>query len=37
MTSISRALNEAALEQFIYTPVTPQMVSYLAARASDVI
>lgn len=32
-----RALNEAALESFIYRPVTTEMVSYLALKASEVI
>lgn len=36
-SSISRALNEAALDHFIYTPVSSQMVSYLAAKAQEVI
>jgi G1/S-specific cyclin PLC1 len=36
-TSISRALNEAALDHFIYTPVSSQMVSYLAVKAQEVI
>jgi hypothetical protein len=31
------ALNEAALDHFIYTPVSSQMVSYLAAKAMEVI
>ena len=35
--SINRALNEAALDHFIYTPVSSQMVSYLAAKAQEVI
>jgi G1/S-specific cyclin PLC1 len=36
-SSVSRALNEAALDHFIYTPVSSQMISYLAAKAQDVI
>lgn len=32
-----RALNEAALEHFIYLPVSTQMISYLAAKAAEVI
>ncbi|KAJ1328101.1 PHO85 cyclin-1 [Microdochium nivale] len=30
-------LNGAALENFVYTPVSPEMISYLAAAASNVI
>jgi G1/S-specific cyclin PLC1 len=30
-------MNEAALEQFIYMPVTTQMINYLAQKARDVI
>jgi G1/S-specific cyclin PLC1 len=37
MSFPSRALNEAALEHFIYMPVSTQMISYLAIKASDVI
>lgn len=37
MSGIPDALNEAALEHFIYTPVSNQMVSYLAAKATEVI
>lgn len=33
----SRALNEAALETFIYRPVTSEMIAYLALKASEVI
>lgn len=33
----TRALNEAALEHFIYMPVSTQMISYLAAKAAEVI
>ena len=33
----SRALNEAALEHFIYMPVSTQMISYLATKAAEVI
>jgi G1/S-specific cyclin PLC1 len=33
----SRALNEAALDHFIYMPVSTQMISYLATKAADVI
>ena len=36
-SSISRALNEAALDHFIYTPVSSQMVNYLAVKAQEVI
>ncbi|PQE33892.1 cyclin (Pcl1) protein [Rutstroemia sp. NJR-2017a WRK4] len=32
-----RASNEAALERFIYMPVSSQMISYLAQKASEVI
>lgn len=32
-----RASNEAALDQFIYMPVSSQMISYLAQKASEVI
>jgi G1/S-specific cyclin PLC1 len=35
--SPSRALNEAALEHFIYMPVSTQMVQYLAIKAQEVI
>ena len=35
--SPSRALNEAALEHFIYMPVSTQMVQYLAVKAAEVI
>lgn len=34
---ISRALNEAALETFIYRPVDSKMIAYLAFKASEVI
>ncbi|CAG8976197.1 hypothetical protein HYALB_00011128 [Hymenoscyphus albidus] len=37
MSSYSRALNEAALENFIYLPVSSQMINYLATKASEVI
>ncbi|KAH6680276.1 hypothetical protein B0J14DRAFT_261520 [Halenospora varia] len=37
MPSIPRALNEAALEHFIYMPVSSQMINYLAIKASEVI
>ncbi|KAH8668077.1 hypothetical protein BGZ60DRAFT_43145 [Tricladium varicosporioides] len=37
MSSIPRALNEAALEHFIYMPVSSQMINYLATKASEVI
>lgn len=33
----SRALNEAALEHFIYMPVSSHMISYLASKAAEVI
>lgn len=33
----TQALNEAALDHFIYTPVSSQMVSYLATKAIEVI
>lgn len=36
-SNTNRALNEAALDHFIYTPVTSQMVSYLAMKAYEVI
>lgn len=32
-----RSLNEAALEHFVCSPVTPQMISYLALKAGEVI
>ena len=35
--SISRSLNEAALEHFIYSPVSSQMISYLAKKSQEVI
>ncbi|EPE33909.1 Cyclin-like protein [Glarea lozoyensis ATCC 20868] len=35
--SIPRELNEAALEHFIYMPVSSQMVNYLARKAQEVI
>jgi PHO85 cyclin-1 len=35
--SPSRSLNEAALEHFIYMPVSTQMVQYLAIKAQEVI
>jgi len=35
--SPSRASNEAALEHFIYMPVSTQMVNYLAIKAAEVI
>jgi G1/S-specific cyclin PLC1 len=35
--SPSRALNEAALEHFIYMPVSTSMVAYLAQKAQEVI
>jgi G1/S-specific cyclin PLC1 len=37
MACPSKALNEAALEHFIYTPVSSQMINYLALKASEVI
>ncbi|KAE8451529.1 hypothetical protein EG329_003602 [Mollisiaceae sp. DMI_Dod_QoI] len=37
MAHPSRALNEAALETFIYRPVTSEMIAYLAFKASEVI
>ncbi|KAF4637965.1 hypothetical protein G7Y89_g124 [Cudoniella acicularis] len=37
MSSVPRALNEAALEHFIYMPVSSQMVNYLAIKAAEVI
>ncbi|TVY89541.1 PHO85 cyclin [Lachnellula willkommii] len=37
MSCIPQSLNEAALEHFIYTPVSTQMVNYLAAKATEVI
>ncbi|KUJ21799.1 uncharacterized protein LY89DRAFT_577166, partial [Mollisia scopiformis] len=37
MSYPSRALNEAALETFIYRPVTSEMIAYLAFKASEVI
>jgi len=35
--SISRSLNEAALEHFIYSPVDNRMISYLAKKSQEVI
>jgi G1/S-specific cyclin PLC1 len=32
-----RSFNEAALEHFVCSPVTPQMIAYLALKASEVI
>ncbi|KAL2075329.1 hypothetical protein VTL71DRAFT_272 [Oculimacula yallundae] len=37
MSYASRELNEAALERFIYTPVSSEMIQYLAMKASEVI
>jgi len=37
MSYPSRELNEAALERFIYTPVSTDMINYLAQKASEVI
>ncbi|KAH6723928.1 hypothetical protein BKA61DRAFT_18105 [Leptodontidium sp. MPI-SDFR-AT-0119] len=37
MSCPSRELNEAALERFIYTPVSTEMITYLAMKASEVI
>ncbi|TVY53979.1 PHO85 cyclin-1 [Lachnellula suecica] len=37
MSCIPQSLNEAALEHFIYRPVSTQMVSYLASKATEVI
>jgi G1/S-specific cyclin PLC1 len=37
MAYSARALNEAALDNFIYMPVSSQMISYLATKASEVI
>ena len=37
MSLPSRALNEAALKEFIYMPVSSQMIHYLAIKASEVI
>lgn len=37
MASVDNRLNEAALEHFIYMPVSSDMIRYLAAKASDVI
>ena len=37
MAISTRALNEAALEHFIYMPVSSQMISYLAIKAAEVI
>jgi hypothetical protein len=34
MAFSSKALNEAALDHFIYMPVSSQMISYLAVKAS---
>jgi G1/S-specific cyclin PLC1 len=36
-SSVEDALNEAALEHFIYTPVNSRMIKYLARKASEVI
>ncbi|KAG9247266.1 hypothetical protein BJ878DRAFT_580842 [Calycina marina] len=35
--SITRSLNEAALEHFIYSPVDNRMISYLARKSQEVI
>src|SRR5688572_19364566 len=37
MSNYQRALNEAALEHFVYQPVSSQMIHYLALKASEVI
>ena len=37
MSFPTRALNEAALDHFIYMPVDTQMINYLALKASEVI
>ncbi|KAH7342985.1 hypothetical protein BKA65DRAFT_302674 [Rhexocercosporidium sp. MPI-PUGE-AT-0058] len=37
MSFPSREMNEAALERFIYTPVSTDMITYLAIKASEVI
>lgn len=37
MSNYQRALNEAALEHFVYMPVSNQMIQYLALKASEVI
>ncbi|RFU24915.1 hypothetical protein B7463_g11423, partial [Scytalidium lignicola] len=37
MSFADNRLNEAALEHFIYMPVSSEMIRYLAAKASDVI
>ncbi|KAL3423838.1 cyclin [Phlyctema vagabunda] len=37
MEQINQALNEAALEHFVYLPVTSEMITYLAIKASEVI
>ncbi|RDL39587.1 Cyclin-like protein [Venustampulla echinocandica] len=37
MPRSARELNEAALDQFIYMPVSSQMINYLAIKAADVI
>jgi G1/S-specific cyclin PLC1 len=36
-STTNRVLNEAALEHFIYMPVSSQMISYLAVKAQEVI
>lgn len=37
MAFVNKALNKAALDHFIYMPVSSQMISYLAVKASEVI
>ncbi|RDW94620.1 hypothetical protein BP5796_00383 [Coleophoma crateriformis] len=37
MAYSEKSLNEAALEHFVYTPVTSDMIRYLAVKASEVI
>lgn len=37
MSSSFQELNELALDQFVYMPVTSQMIQYLARKASEVI
>lgn len=37
MAYSSRSINESAFQHFIYSPVTPQMIRYLAFQVTDVI
>jgi PHO85 cyclin-1 len=37
MSYVSRSQRDAALEHFVCSPVTPQMIEYLALKASEVI